>query len=349
MPQFNCKKSTRTGKSAVRAILIFSAALFLFTACSTTVPVTVTRPADLDITDANDIAVLPFLTSRTLYYTDYQSDPIATFDFYWNEKDKNWYWDQQNEDSLLAELITENLEKSLCDADYLNVVSASKVENAYRKRTDLPIDWYVTGAVTNLQTFTKEDGTKEVKRKNSRGEYEIYEIPMFVRNLEMTLVYQVVDVRTGVVLSSDSCNYTSTSSRAETVKELPSALDMAKKHLSKFNSKIMKDFAPYTDSYSLTLMKHSDSEMKDAEKLAKKKNLKLAYNEYYSIYKTKGYYQAAYNAGLMAQAMGDYDQALKLFNTAYKESGDSTINSAIKQVKSEIHSAERLHEQNMSF
>lgn len=342
MKHFNCKKTAALS-------LIFSAVLFLFTSCSTTVPVSVTRPADLDITDANDIAVLPFLTNRTLQYTNYQNDPIATFDFYWNEKDKNWYWEQQNEDSLLAETITENLEKSLCDANYLNVVSASKVENAYRKRTDLPIDWYVTGAVTNLQTFTKEDGTKEVKRKNPRGEYEIYEIPMFVRNLEMTLVYQVVDVRTGVVLSSDSCNYTSTSSRAETVKELPSALEMAEKHLSKFNSKVMKEFAPYDDSYSLTLMKHNDSEMKDAEKLAKKKNLKLAYNEYYSIYKTKGYYQAAYNAGLMAQAMGDYDQALKLFNTAYKESGDSTINSAIKQVKSEIHSAERLHEQNGSF
>ncbi len=348
MKHFNCRKQ-KTNLFSAAISSIFAVFLILFTSCSTTVPVTVTRPADLDITDADDIAVLPFLTNRTLRYTDYQSDPIATFDFYWNEKDKNWYWEQQAEDSMLAELITENLEKSLRDANYLNVVDAGRVEKAYRQRMDLPIDWYVTGAVTNLQTFTRQDGTKEIKRKNSKGEVEIFEIPMFVRDMEMTLVYQVVDVRTGTVLSSDKCDYSSTSSRAETVKGLPTALEMAEKHLSKFNSKIMKEFAPYTDSYSLTLMKDNDADMKAAEKLAKKKNLKVAYNAYYNIYKTKGLYQAAYNAGLLAQAMGDYNQALSLFNSAYKGSGDRTIYNAIQKVKAEIHSAERLHEQNISF
>ena len=56
-------------KKGVFFVITAIAALFLLASCETSVPVNVTRPAELDITSAERIVVLPFLTTRMMNYT----------------------------------------------------------------------------------------------------------------------------------------------------------------------------------------------------------------------------------------------------------------------------------------
>ena len=94
-------------------ILIAISALFLFSGCETSVPVSVTRPAELDITSAERIAVLPFLTTRMMNYTSYDTDPVATFDFYWREKDSFLAWQLGDGENEFVTKLTSALERSL--------------------------------------------------------------------------------------------------------------------------------------------------------------------------------------------------------------------------------------------
>ena len=88
-----------------------------------------------------------------------------------------------------------------------------------------------------------------------------------------------------------------------------------------------------------------DSDMKDAEQLVHDKQLVLARNQYLSIYKSRGLFEAGYNAALLYEAMEQYDSAMKLMKEVYLASGDSRAKAKIADIQYEMDSAERLRTQ----
>ena len=325
-------------------ILIAISALFLFSGCETSVPVSVTRPAELDITSAERIAVLPFLTTRMMNYTSYDTDPVATFDFYWREKDSFLAWQLGDGENEFVTKLTSALERSLIKSNYLTVVDAGTVEDAYRRGRQPPIDWYVTGGISNL-TSEVEVIEKEVEYKDKEGNKIKVKEPFYREKIDLSLVYQVVDVNTRQVLANTEWSYKVTSDDERHKKDLPMPGELAEKKISDFVSRVMKEFEPYDETYSLTLLKHDDRAMKDAEKLARKGKLAQAKTSYQQIYRSTQYFEAAYNAGLISQAMGNMKEAYKIFSELYKTTGDSRAAKAANSAAAEIRSSEKLNNQ----
>ncbi len=325
---------------ALAAIVV----LFMFSGCETSVPVNVTRPADLDITAAERIAVLPFLTTRMMNYTSYDTDPVATFDFYWREKDSFLAWQLGDGENEFVTKLTASLERALLKSNYLTVVDAGTVEDAYRRGRQPPIDWYVTGGISELSSEV-EKIEKEVERKDKEGNKYKVKVPYYRETVDFSLVYQVVDVNTHQVLANTEWSYKVTSDDERNKQDLPMPGELAEKKISDFVSRVMREFEPYDVSYSLTLLKHDDRAMKDAEKLARKGKLAQAKTSYLQIYRSTKYFEAAYNAGLVSQAMGNMKEAYKIFSDLYKETGDSRAAKAANSAAAEIRSSEKLNNQ----
>ena len=331
-------------KKKVGLVLAAIAVLFMFSGCETSVPVNVTRPADLDITAAERIAVLPFLTTRMMNYTSYDTDPVATFDFYWREKDSFLAWQLGDGENEFVTKLTASLERALLKSNYLTVVDAGTVEDAYRRGRQPPIDWYVTGGISELSSEV-EKIEKEVERKDKEGNKYKVKVPYYRETVDFSLVYQVVDVNTHQVLANTEWSYKVTSDDERNKQDLPMPGELAEKKISDFVSRVMREFEPYDVSYSLTLLKHDDRAMKDAEKLARKGKLAQAKTSYLQIYRSTKYFEAAYNAGLVSQAMGNMKEAYKIFADLYKETGDSRAAKAANSAAAEIRSSEKLNNQ----
>lgn len=320
------------------------AVLFLFSACETSVPVNVTRPAELDITSAERIAVLPFLTTRMMNYTSYDTDPVATFDFYWREKDSFLAWQLGDGENEFVTKLTSALERALLKSNYLTVIDAATVEDSYRRGRKPPIDWYVTGGISEL-TSEVDVIEKEVERKDKDGNKFKIKVPYYRETVEFSLVYQVVDVNTRQVLANTEWSYKVTSDDERNKKDLPIPGELAETKINDFVTRVMREFEPYDVSYSLTLLKHDDRAMKDAEKLARKGKLAQAKTSYLQIYRSMQYFEAAYNAGLVSQAMGNMKEAYKIFSDLYKATGDSRAAKAANSAAAEIRSSEKLNNQ----
>lgn len=331
-------------KGKIGSVLVAVAMIFLFASCETSVPVNVTRPADLDITAAERIAVLPFLTTRMMNYTSYDTDPVATFDFYWREKDSFLAWQLGDGENKFVTKLTSSLERALINSRYLTVVDAITVEDAYRRGRQPPIDWYVTGGISEL-TSEVEKIEKEVERKDKEGNKYKVKVPYYRETVDFSLVYQVVDVNTHQVLANTEWSYKVTSDDERDKKDLPIPGELAETKIKDFVTRVMREFEPYEESYSLTLLKHDDRAMKDAEKLARKGKLAQAKTSYLQIYRSTKYFEAAYNAGLVSQAMGNMKEAYKIFADLYKETGDSRAAKAANSAAAEIRSSEKLNNQ----
>lgn len=331
-------------KKISRLCLLAFSLVLLLTACETSVPVSVTRPAELDITSAEKIAVLPFLTTRMMNYTSYETDPVATFDYYWKEKDSFLAWQLGDGENEFVTKLTSELERALTKSEYLTVIDSSTVEDAYRRGKKPPIDWYVTGGITELTSEVNEI-EKEVEHKDKEGNKRKVKERFLEEKVYLSLVYQVVDVNTKQVLTDTEWSYEITSDEVKDKKDLPLPGELAQTKIKDFVTRVMKEFEPYEETYSLTLLKHDDKSMKEAEKLAKKGKLAQAKTSYMQLYRTTGYFEAAYNAGLISQAMGNMKEAYKIFADLYKETGDSRAAKAANAAAAELRSSEKLNKQ----
>ena len=176
-------------KSVFFSIFVTSIVI-LFSACQTSVPVNVTRPAELDITSAERIAVLPFLTTRMMNYTSYDTNPVATFDYYWREKDSFLAWQLGDGEGEFVSKLTSSLERALAKSKYLTLIDSAAVEEAYRYGTPLPIDWYITGGISNLITEVNIV-EKEVEFKDKEGNRIRIKKPFYEEKVNLLLIQKV--------------------------------------------------------------------------------------------------------------------------------------------------------------
>lgn len=305
--------------------------------CSTSVPVSVTRPAELDLKDVDAITVLPFLTSDAMAWSGYSTVPVNTFNYYWGTSRRS---PRENDEAAIANTLTFLLKRQLLSSSRLYVTDPVIVEQAYRNNAYIPADIYVTGGIIEYDSFV-EDRESVTTKKDGTKEKTIY----YKRIVNLNVVYQVVDVKTGAILSYREQEFEIKSSEEKHRRDLATPLEMTEPKLYSIVTNIMKEFEPYTESFSLTLLSHKDESMKDAEKLAKKGQIVLSKNQYLALYKTFGYFEAGYNAALLLQAFGDLQEAKKLMTQVYNATGDSRAHTALDNINYEIQSASRLKKQ----
>lgn len=302
--------------------LLSTLSIFMLISCSTTVSSTVTRPAELDMHGARTIAILPFQ----------EYSPSGFLAGNSSEKDRK----------ECCDYISTELEERLADVEYYTLESSTRVKVAIEKGRTPPVEVYITGYINR---FNDKVSVSEHKSKNDDDE-EIIEY-VYTRDIDLDLVYQIVDATSNVVLHKNSKSFNA-SDRAYSKRTLKPAFDLIRPDLDSFVSDLLKKIQPYEEKVYYTLLesKSKDPEMKLAMKLANNNQIDAACDKFLSIYEETGDFTAGYNAAILLEAMGDLHEARDIMKYLADETADKRALKALKNINNEIELSEKLEQQN---
>ena len=333
------KKNIPAATSAGMALPLLLAGI-LMASCSTTVRQEVEQPANLEVERYSTVSALPFKTSAEMGKSSYDDTPVETFEDYYQRLGQKAA--SENDEYVLLTQLDDRLTERLMQSKQLKYVDPDSVQYAIRHRTDIPADVYITGGLTKFSSTIEKEETDTGKKDDE--DKPIMETKYW-REASAVLLYQVVETGTNRVISKHEFSFSDKSDKDTNWKKVSSTYSVLSPYLNSIVSNIMKDFTPHTESRELTLLKGKGKAMKEAEKLAGKGSLVAARNQFLSIYRKEGTFEAGYNAALLYEAMEEYDEALTLMNKVWKSSGDSRIKEKIRELEDEIEAARRLQAQ----
>ena len=298
-------------------LLFILSLIFLFSSCATNISVRVQRPAELDLSYAETIAVIS--TTPKLDFWDY------------------FFYDAEFEGYEISEKLVSLLESRIITSNYFTLIDSNQANYSIKNGLKPASDVYITVNINELNTEIKIEEYK----KNDIITLKYY------RTLNFNLTYQIVDSKTSVILKKDQESFSCESDKVDNEKDVQTAKYLAENKLSSFISKFMKQITPYTEQKTLTLLKDKtkNPQMEYADKLAKDGRLTLAYKEFLEIYNSTGMYEAGYNAAIILVAQERYEEASELMSDVYRTSGNLKARDAIKEIQFEIQSRDKLQKQ----
>lgn len=298
-------------------LLFILSLIFLFSSCATNISVRVQRPAELDLSYAETIAVIS--TTPKLDFWDY------------------FFYDAEYEEYEIAETLVSLLESRIITSNYFTLIDSNQANYSIKNGLKPTSDVYITVNINELNTEIKIEEYK----KNDIITLKYY------RTLNFNLTYQIVDSKTSVILKKAQESFSCESDKVDNEKDVQTAKYLAENKLSSFISKFMKQITPYTEQKTLTLLKDKtkNPQMEYADKLAKDGRLTLAYKEFLEIYNSTGMYEAGYNAAIILVAQERYEEASELMSDVYRTSGNLKARDAIKEIQFEIQSRDKLQKQ----
>lgn len=323
-------------KKTLLTILVLVLLATVFTSCSTTIPVVLERPAELDLNGADTIAVLPIQVNEGGYYKrgGVVGSIINFFSSVWISDDE----------VAITSFIKNGLDGALANSQYITLVNSDSVQRALNNGTEIPCDVYFAGTISNFK-----NDIKDTKEKRYDENYEEYTAWVYYRTVSFDFSYQIIDSTTNSIISLKNV---SVSAKSDTYTddewdEFPDTLDTIRYELNSLINTIMKQLQPYTETKYITLAKDKtkDPDMKTADALVKKGLIDSARDMYADIYARRGYFEAGYNAAIILEAKGDYETALEEMQALVKKFGDSRAIDALSDIQREIDSRDALAEQ----
>jgi len=290
-----------------KSLFLCGALVLLFASCATTVPVQITKPAEVNMAAYKTLLVQDFRYPREYWYDD--ADKVARY-------------------------ASSKLVEELTATGYFKVINTSDVANWSNLS---PVDLGTkTGAnalvVPEILQFDRNSEYKvreyKVKDKNTGETVTKYEDYTLVTDT-VDVSYRVVDTRTGSVYvtktfeEKDVIEVTNSGNQT-----LVSKTENGQKLLAKIIQKISRQLAPYTvtEGRSLLSDKTKSEDMKAADALVKQGSYDLAYDRYLSIWKATKNPAAGGNAAILLEILGRLDEAIPLMESVYKDTGDKNVN-----------------------
>ena len=130
-----------------------------FFGCSTTIPVQMTVPAEMNYNGARVIGVLPFSTS-TADASQTSKDLLSYFSWYQNR--------ELNDDLKLASYLSGKVENILASSDYFTVISSQELQEQAASNS-ISSDAIITGKIIAIL----EDSSDEYKTEKDENDAEI--------------------------------------------------------------------------------------------------------------------------------------------------------------------------------
>jgi hypothetical protein len=308
--------------------------------CATTVPVTVTRPAELDLRGAKSLSVLPFRlsTAKDESGNDNKGTTIII--------DIGRFFDRlagdNPEEVRAANFLTDQLTQKLTDSQYVQLVNSTAVQTALKNGTAVPADVYLTGKFTLFdshietidRTETDSDGNKYTQRYNKKA-------------VAASITYQIVDTKTNQIIAYKSTDIKRLSDERKDIRQLPKDFDVIRPDLERLSDQIMKELQPYKELVYVSLMsdKTKDPDMKIADQMAKNGLISQSEEKFMSIYTEKNYFVAGYNAAKLLQVQGELYKARDLMQTLVDKFGEKNAMTGLNNINYEIAQAEKLQKQ----
>jgi len=353
--------------------------LFIFYACTATIPVKVRKPAELNIGSARTIAVMDFDFAGSWDFsagehnTKKLEKAIARAVSQGHKKlpdSKTAYPGSKISDQLVAKLVQNQ---------YYTVIERSKIEEILQEQS-----LSLSGLVSEEQAVTvgnligaqalitgsgsysvKDEGGWEkytVKEKNSEGkkvdvEKERYAI---YRLVNANVTFRVIDVNNGSIIASktnSASNYAykkrymaSGKDAEEAAKGLPDWNPIVNGVVSSLTDQIVMQIAPHTIVEKREIEEGESDKMETAMEYARRDLWDEAKTIWENVLKTKksdkeDKIAATYNLGLYYEVFGFLDDAENYYQAAFKLSKDSKYLDARARINRRREELKKLQQQ----
>jgi len=319
-------------------ISIFTFALcagtLLFTSCQTVVDTKVERPAVLDVKDSASVTVMPFKGSSEM--AKLLDDGTYNVQLYRNIDSLTSNPLKIDDEQKITEALTDALVKDFEKTGRFTIIPVR-----YHDTDTEKADLIITGGLTYFGTALQHEQRQTTDKKGGNIRRTTY----YWRDITISVVYSVLETETNTLLDNREAKYTLSSEPTTELSFVPEAADMAISKVKELSKGIVKDFIPYTEDVSLTLLFHKDTAMKTAGTNAQLGKIDLAIEQYRKLYDVKNYFEAGYNIAVLLQSKGNLDEAYALMTEVYERFNNNKAKKALSILEEEIAEQKKLKTQ----
>ncbi|UCF98530.1 MAG: hypothetical protein JSV89_03105 [Spirochaetaceae bacterium] len=341
-------------KRSLFGFLILSLLVFIF-GCSTSIPVTVTKPAEINMSANRVIAVLDFrypVKGKTITGKDLLEWAISKL----TGLDLP---DKITVEQKVAEYTTSQVISTLLNTGYFQLVSPQEVARTMQggiSSSTTAVDIgkavkaqaIVNGELYLLETEDQEWTDERTVTDAGTGQEQIVYVPMIKRTVWVGMSYQVVNTATGNVVASRSFDSQSSTDRElEDKRNLPDVEDMYARIIDSFMPRMAKQLAPYQVREHRTLMrdKTKDPRMEQADDLVKGKIYDSALEIFLRVWRENGNIAAGFNAAILYEVTGQLDTAIEQMKDVVELTADKKAMREYNRLLTVKQEQERLREQ----
>ncbi|MBN1649016.1 MAG: hypothetical protein JW874_13355 [Spirochaetales bacterium] len=343
-------------KKIILCALIVLSIVFI-SGCRTAISVTVTKPAEVNMSGARNIAVFDFTYPRQYRITGMTSD-----DLFNRIIAAAIARDRLRTDTLerrIADYMTNQLVSGLVGTEYFSVftpndVSAAMIgaDNPNLGMTDVGLllgaDAIIVGSVDSMD-WSDEEYKKERKVYNSKTKkYHVVVERRIKRTVEISVTYRVVNAETGSVIASESDTQTRNDDKELKDRDRLADVDtLFKQAVDNMIPAITKKLAPYKvrETRFLKKDKMKDDRMEQADQFVKGAMYEKALNIFMQVWDDSQNIAAGYNAAIMKDVMGDLEGALEMMNIVLDKYADKEVMAQINRLKAAIEQRTQVEEQ----
>jgi len=341
-------------RRVVYGLLILVLLGFVF-GCSTSIPVTVTKPAEINMSGNRVIAVLDFrypVKDKTISGKDLLQWAISKL----TGLDLPT---ELNVEQRVAEYTTSQVIVTLLNTGYFQLVSPQEVAQTMQGGISASTTAVDIGKAVKAQAIVNGDlylldardqewtDERTVTDANT-GEEQTVTVPMIRRTVRVGMSYQVVNTATGNVVASRSFeSQTSTDRELEDRRDLPDVEEVYKSLIDGFMPKMAKQLAPYQVREHRTLMrdKTKDPRMEQADDLVKGKVYDSALEIFLDVWQQNGNVAAGFNAAILYEVTGQLDMAISQMKSVVDRAADKNAMREYNRLLTVKQEQERLREQ----
>ena len=325
----------------MKKTIIFVSLLLLtmvfITSCATSVSTQYMVPAKYDMSNYRNLAIISPIPYR---FKAYDLPRPVVRDLSGTCPVRVYSGFNINSDRTLNEYITSSVLRSANDSIYFTITPPS-ISDTYRERLPLMaqdgIDaaMYIWTEDIDVEEYILAKEEKEIIESEIEGELpqEVTELVYYIeQKVNIQFAWEVKSTSTGVILARDSYRDTrSSTTKIDTEKDrdvyAPRIQSMMNSIASNFSSTIFSQIEPTLRTRYINLMsnKPKSRNVEEAYDIVKEGNLREAQEIFEKEWKRRDHIPSAYNAGLLLEALGERDDAIKLLENAYKESGNTKI------------------------
>lgn len=341
----------------IKITLLLIAILLLFASCSTSLTIPYNMPSNVDMSNYRNIAISSTAPSQTSY-----SVPLyirldisdSTIDRYFLFSS----YDYNSVNKKSASEVDKMLEKVFSSSSYYSVLPREKTDayvSLYKIGKDPSsylqedgIDALIVPKITSL--ITDEYITAKKYTDSSTGSVKTtYYIH---RRIDISLTLTVLDTKTNSIVCikdyrTSDYDYESFDPSYYLFDVAISTEDLVARSISSFISDIVADFIPTKQSTSISLKSNKPKieSVESAYKAAEDGNYEYALKLFTSTYKEYGHVPSAYNASVLLASMGKTDEALSILSDIRNKTNDSDINTLYSKLTVIKERNERAEEQ----
>jgi len=340
-------------KKFVYTLVCFISAALFFVSCATSVPVTVTKPAEVNMASMRRIAVADFTVNRERRDIDVGDIIEEALDELFGLAIGEIAIERE-----VAEYTTQRFIVTLVRTNYFQVIGPNEILSTFQEtsasadvqdiRDELGAQALVSGDIYLMYFEDRESTVTDKITDPDAGVIGEITSLVITRKAWLGLSYYVANTENGMLVASRGFESSlQAEQKAENAELLPEPEDMYKEIVDSFMPQVARQLAPYTVRETRKLMKYrgKDQRMDQAKQYAKGGVYDRALELYLEVWDASRNTAAGYNGAIMYEVTGDIDAAVTLMKQVVNLSPEKKVireYNRLLQVKEE---QERLIEQ----